>query len=59
MCCVECGRERTPEDRGWVAVFSPAGEPRLVYCPECVIGLLRGALGEEEWEDEQPSGVSP
>ena len=59
MCCVECGREQTAEDRGWVAVLSPADEPRLIYCPECVIGLLRGALGEEEQEDDRPSGVSP
>ena len=59
MCCVACGREQTPTDRGWVAVLSPFDEPRLVYCPECVVGLLRGALGEDEPDDELPSSVSP
>ncbi len=59
MCCVECGREQTPEDRGWVTVLTPIDEPRLVYCPDCVIGLLRGALRDDERGDERPGGVSP
>ena len=42
-----------------MTVLTPVDEPQLVYCPDCVIGLLRGALTDDERGDERPSGVSP
>jgi hypothetical protein len=40
MTCIECGRARQPEERGWVTVLSPSGEQRTHYCPDCMEKLL-------------------
>jgi hypothetical protein len=51
MVCVECGREREPDERGWVVVFSAPKEPRILYCPECVAAIVRGASRQDEQND--------
>jgi hypothetical protein len=43
MRCIECGRENTPGERGWVTVLSPSGAMRIHYCAECMIELVRRA----------------
>jgi hypothetical protein len=45
MRCVECGREKVPEERGWVTVLSPSGAMRIHYCAECMIELVQRATG--------------
>ena len=40
MRCVECGRPKALEERGWVTVLSPSGEDRVRYCPDCIASLL-------------------
>jgi len=52
MGCVECRRERDPNERGWVVVLSSPGEPRILYCPECLAEMVRGAFAEDEHHDE-------
>jgi hypothetical protein len=53
MRCVECGSRRSPEDRGWVTVLSPAGTFRIHYCPDCMEDLVRraNAVGHPEGDD--------
>ena len=48
MCCVECGRAREPNERGWVVVFAPRDKPGIRYCPECIAAIIRGASSEDE-----------
>jgi hypothetical protein len=40
MKCIECGREKDRDERGWVIVLSPLGEQRTHYCPDCMDKLL-------------------
>jgi hypothetical protein len=40
MKCVECGRRKAPDERGWVTVLSPSGELRVHYCCDCMEELL-------------------
>jgi hypothetical protein len=48
MRCVECGREKLPEERGWVTVLSPSGTMRIHYCSECMIELVRRATSTDD-----------
>jgi hypothetical protein len=47
MKCVECGRRKEPDERGWVTVLSPSGELRIHYCCDCMEDLLGGAAAVE------------
>jgi hypothetical protein len=40
MKCIECGREKRPDERGWVTVLSPSGERRVHYCCDCMEELV-------------------
>jgi hypothetical protein len=40
MKCVECGRQKAADERGWVTVLSPSGELRVHYCCDCMEELL-------------------
>ena len=48
MRCVECGREKVPEERGWVTVLSPSGAMRIHYCAECMIELVQRATAVDD-----------
>lgn len=37
--CVECSREKDPEERAWVTVLTPSGALRIHYCPDCMAEL--------------------
>jgi hypothetical protein len=50
MECVVCGRERNPSEPGWVVIASPPGEPRILYCDECLAEMVR-AFGADEEDD--------
>ncbi len=41
MKCIECGREKQPDERGWVTVLSPSDEMRVHYCADCMEELVR------------------
>ena len=41
MKCIECGREKRRDERGWVTVLSPSDEMRVHYCPDCMEELVR------------------
>jgi hypothetical protein len=43
MRCVECAREKTTDERGWVTVLSPSGAVRIHYCPTCMVELVQRA----------------
>jgi len=47
MKCVECGRGKEPDERGWVIVLSPSGELRVHYCCDCMEELLGYAAAGE------------
>jgi hypothetical protein len=47
MKCVECGRQKAPDERGWVTVLSPSGELRVHYCCDCMDELLGHAAAVE------------
>ena len=53
MKCVECGGNREADERGWVVLFSPPDEPRVLYCPDCIAALFRGASGQDEQNDDE------
>jgi len=40
MRCVECGRLKKLDERGWVTVLSPSGQLRIRYCPDCIADLV-------------------
>ncbi len=40
MRCSECGREKQPDERGWVTVLAPSGEQRVHYCCDCMDELV-------------------
>jgi hypothetical protein len=46
--CVECQREKTDSERGWMTVLSPSGAFRIHYCPQCVAELVRRASELED-----------
>lgn len=48
MRCVECGREHTPGERGWVTVLSPSGAMRIHYCADCMVDLVRRATAMDD-----------
>jgi hypothetical protein len=48
MRCVECGREKVLEERGWVTVLSPSGTMRIHYCAECMIELVQRATAVDD-----------
>lgn len=50
MRCVECAREKVPEERGWVTVLSPSGAMRIHYCTECMIELVQRATAVDDDE---------
>ena len=52
MRCVECGREKDPEQRGWVTVLSPSGALRIHYCPECMADLICRSSASEAVSDD-------
>jgi hypothetical protein len=55
MRCVECTREKTPDERGWVTVLSPSGAVRIHYCPNCMVELVQRAYAvDDEGEPEEP-----
>jgi hypothetical protein len=58
MRCVECSRERDPNERGWMTVLSPSGAFRIHYCPECVGDLVRRAAAVADTADND-LGASP
>ncbi len=47
MRCTECGREKQPDERGWVTVLSPSGERRVHYCCDCMDELVGRRAGVE------------
>ena len=49
--CVECGHQKTPDERGWVTVLSPSGERRIHYCCKCIEDLVRRASNADEVDD--------
>ena len=51
MRCVECGRVKAPDERGWVTVLSPSGEQRIRYCCDCIEDLVRRATTADEVDD--------
>jgi hypothetical protein len=51
MRCVECGRVRDPDERGWVTVLSPSGERRIHYCCTCMEELLGRSAAVEKVDD--------
>jgi hypothetical protein len=55
MRCVECAREKAPDERGWMTVLSPSGSLRIHYCPDCVADLVQrasaGGLVEHRADD--------
>jgi hypothetical protein len=52
MHCVECGREKVPEERGWVTVLSPSRTLRIHYCAECMIELVERATTADDDADD-------
>lgn len=51
MRCVECVREKVPDERGWVTVLSPSGATRIHYCPDCMVQLVQRAYAVEDSGD--------
>jgi hypothetical protein len=51
MHCIECGRERTPGERGWVTVLAREREFRTLYCPDCMAEIVRGAMAAGDETD--------
>lgn len=52
MRCVECSREKTPDERGWVTVLSPSGAMRIHYCADCMVELVRRATSADDAADD-------
>ena len=52
MRCVECSREKNPDERGWVTVLSPSGALRIHYCPNCMVELVSRATAVEDAESD-------
>jgi len=58
MRCVECAREKLPEERGWVTVLSPSGAMRIHYCADCMIELVHRATAvDDETEVDDADGA--
>jgi hypothetical protein len=52
MRCVECSRDKNPDERGWVTVLSPSGALRIHYCPNCMVELVSRATAVEDAESD-------
>jgi hypothetical protein len=48
MKCIECGRVKQPDERGWVTVLSPSSELRVHYCIDCMEELVGSATAVEK-----------
>jgi hypothetical protein len=57
MRCVECNRENTPGERGWVTVLSPAGAMRIHYCADCMVELVRRATSVDVVDADDANGA--
>ena len=55
MRCVDCGREKIADERGWVTVLSPSGATRIHYCPDCMVQLVQRAYAVEDPGDADGS----
>ena len=53
MRCVECSRDKDPDERGWVTVLSPSGALRIHYCPDCMVELVSRATAVEHADDAE------
>jgi hypothetical protein len=53
MRCVECSRDKDPDERGWVTVLSPSGALRIHYCPDCMVDLVSRATAVEHADDAE------
>jgi hypothetical protein len=51
MRCVECGRLKGLDERGWVTVLSPSGERRIHYCCDCMEDLIGRASTADQVDD--------
>lgn len=52
MQCVECSREKTRGESGWVTVLAKARTLRINYCPECIADLVYRASGVPDDGDD-------
>jgi hypothetical protein len=52
MRCVECSREKTPGERGWVTVLAHSRALRINYCPECMSDIVERATALPDDGDE-------
>jgi len=48
MKCIECGRSKQPDERGWVTVLSRSGELRVHYCADCMEELVGSVAAVEK-----------
>ena len=51
MRCVECGCEKSDDQRGWVTVLSPSGSLRIHYCPNCMANLVSPSAVADKADD--------
>jgi hypothetical protein len=54
MRCVDCGREKIADERGWVTVLSPSGTTRIHYCPNCMVELVQRAFATDKPAEADP-----
>jgi uncharacterized protein YlaI len=50
--CVDCGRERNPDERGWLTVLAKDRQLRIHYCPECMTDLVERAAALPDAGDD-------
>jgi hypothetical protein len=51
MRCVECGNQKSDNQRGWVTVLSSSGSIRIHYCPDCMANLVSRSTVAKEVDD--------
>ena len=51
MRCVECGSQKSDNQRGWVTVLSPSGSIRIHYCPDCMAKLVSSPAVADDADD--------